>query len=268
MDISDTTFIIPVRIESADRYRNLRLSVGYLLRNTNSKIIVMESDEEQYVPKILENIVAQFPNRLLYVFDQTEEKLFHRTKILNHMLSLCETPIVVNYDCDVLLPTSSYFAAAEMCRKGYDLVYPFAFGDGVQLRVELKPRDLTDFENTQDLSILSGFDWRAEYGFCQFFKKESYINGFAENECFKSYGPEDVERYKRWVKLGYNVGRVNDRVYHLEHSRSENSNSSNPFMRENEALLDQILNIKTKEELSDYYSNQGYYKDFLGKLRK
>ena len=264
IDISDVTFIIPVRIESSDRSRNLTLSVGYLLNNTNAEIIIMESDEEQRVPKIIEDLVksnTSFSKRIKYLFDSTKEKLFHRTRLLNVMLLESKTPIVVNYDCDILLPLSSYEQAARMCREGFDLIYPFSFGDGAQARVLLNSSDVTDFTKSYDLKTLKSFPWRAEYGFCQFFKRQSYLSGFMENENFMAYGPEDSERANRWVTLGFKVGRVDNLVYHLEHARTENSAPSNPFMKSNEDLY-RLLRSMNAVDLRNYYENQEYYKNY------
>ena len=42
-------------------------------------------------------------------------------------------------------------------------------------------------------------------------------------------GTEDEEKYYRFPKLGYNLGRVIDWVYHLEHSRGDDSERTNIF---------------------------------------
>lgn len=265
IDLQDVTFIIPVRIESHDRFRNVFLCCAYLLQSTNAKIIIKESNSISIVSNVIEklNNFGCDTERLKYLYEKTDETMFHRTRLLNEMLVASETPIVVNYDCDILLPLHSYEQAANMCKNGYDLVYPYGFGDDVQFRMLLNEQEdvqnliLSDF----DLKMAKGFLWRAEYGFCQFFKKESYLNGFMENENFLAYGPEDVERALRWMKLGYNVGRVEAKVYHMEHSRTENSNSSNPFMKSNEELFEKLKRM-SKDELVEYYKNQSYLKKY------
>ena len=42
--IENTTFIVPLRIESEDRLRNVIVSTCYLLDNTDCKIIIQEVD--------------------------------------------------------------------------------------------------------------------------------------------------------------------------------------------------------------------------------
>ena len=44
-DLTKTTFIIPLRIETADRMRNIITILIYLTRNFDTKIIVKEVDE-------------------------------------------------------------------------------------------------------------------------------------------------------------------------------------------------------------------------------
>jgi predicted glycosyltransferase involved in capsule biosynthesis len=266
INLEDVTFIIPVRIESNDRFRNLFLCCLYLLQLTNAKIIIKESDSISIVPDVIKKInsFGCQTERIKYLYEKTTEKLFHRTRLLNEMLIETETPIVVNYDCDVLLPIDSYEKAAIKCRNDCDLVYPYSFGDNVQIRMLLNEQeDVRNFILSNfDLKIVKGFLWRAEYGFCQFFKRESYIKGFMENENFLAYGPEDVERALRWAKLGYNVGRIEGKVYHMEHVRTENSSPSNPYMKANEELFEKLKTM-SKEELVNYYKIQSYLKKYF-----
>lgn len=259
IDLKNTTFIIPVRIESQDRYRNLHLSLLYLTTHLDTNIIVCESDVTRLVPDVLE----QIPNnsQIKYLHHFTNDKLFHRTKLLNEMLVESKTDIVVNYDCDVVLPLNSYIKAVELCAVEYDLMYPFSFGDNAQCKVALDQQSIENFKNNFDLEALPGVMGRAEYGFCQFFKRQSYIDGFMENENFMAYGPEDYERAYRWHKLGYKVGRINGMVYHFEHSRTPNSSTDNPFMKTNDNLFDK-LKAMGREETEEYYQTQQYYQHY------
>ena len=77
--------------------------------------------------------------------------------------------------------------------------------------------------------------------------------------------PDDKERLHRFTTLGYKVGRVENYVYHLEHSRGANSwpNSAtgNPHMQSNQALW-QYLEKLNADELRSYYNNQKYLKKY------
>ena len=46
VDLSNATFIMPLRIESQDRLRNVVLSLTYLLSNFKTNVIIEEVDTE------------------------------------------------------------------------------------------------------------------------------------------------------------------------------------------------------------------------------
>ena len=66
------------------------------------------------------------------------------------------------------------------------------------------------------------------------------------NENFHAWGPEDSELYYRLNILGNKVGRVNDYVYHLEHSRTNDSWFTNPLWKENFMLWNWIRDHRVK----------------------
>jgi hypothetical protein len=82
-----------------------------------------------------------------------------------------------------------------------------------------------------------------------------------ENENFISWSPEDKERFFRFNKLGYKVGRICDYVYHLEHSRGHNSSFNNPYLQKNFELWSYLEKLD-KRKLKNYYSNQKYLKKY------
>jgi hypothetical protein len=82
-----------------------------------------------------------------------------------------------------------------------------------------------------------------------------------ENENFVAYAPEDKERFYRFTTLGYNVGRINDYVYHLEHKRGPNSWFSNPHMNQNNDEWEKVQSMSV-EELKNYYLQQSYLKKY------
>ena len=95
---------------------------------------------------------------------------------------------------------------------------------------------------------------------------EKYIEGGLENENFIAYGYEDNERYHRFNKLGYKVGRYDGNVYHMEHERTPNSWFTNPYIENNKNLYEMILKFDT-QELSDYYQKQEYLKTQKAKVK-
>ena len=144
-DLTKTTFIIPLRCESADRIRNITTTLIYLLRNFDTQIIIKEHDYEsifieQVVPMLEEVLSLKQLENIHHIFEKADGKVFHRTKLLNDMLMLVETPVVCNYDADILLPMNSYILAQNTIVQGYQanpekqpeeikVVYPYGYGD-------------------------------------------------------------------------------------------------------------------------------------------
>ena len=132
-DLKNSTFIIPIRIESADRMRNIITVVSYLLENFDTKVIVKEVDTEpvfknEVLPQITEFLEDSIDN-LTYIFEHSDDSVFYRMKIINEMINVSSTEVVVNYDCDVLLKPETCVRAVNMIENGYDIVYPYGFGD-------------------------------------------------------------------------------------------------------------------------------------------
>lgn len=266
-DLSEATFIIPIRIESSDRLRNVITTTAFLLENFDTNIIVKEVDsesifKEQALPIL--NDILDVDINVNHIFDKSNEPLFHRQKVLNEMIMEANTRIVVNYDCDVLLPLDSYYEAYQsIINHTYDVIYPY--GQGMyQKQVHATDEIVSQFLETSDFNYLDNHSklHTSDFGWVQFFNRQVYIDGGMENENFKAYAPEDKERFYRFTTLNYNVGRINDYVYHLEHSRGENSWFNNPYMVSNMEEWEKIQTMN-KEQLIDYYSQQEYLKKYV-----
>ena len=204
VDLKDTTFIIPVKIESHDRMRNVITILCFLLDNFDTKVILKEVDTQsvfksEVLPQI-EGYVEDSIQNLTHVFEQSDDPVFYRMRYLNEMLAMCDTKVVANYDCDVLLPTSSYLMSQEMVLNGCDLVYPYGQGEW-QKQIFADDEMVSDFlSNDCDFKILETnmnlYD--AQFGHVQFFDRDSYMKGGMENENFRGSSPEDKERYYRF----------------------------------------------------------------------
>jgi len=271
IDLSKATFIIPIRIESADRMRNVITNLIFLLENFNTSIIIKEVDIESiFNSSILPQLQEYFDDlsNLIHVFEKSEDPVFYRMKILNEMIALTDTDIIINSDCDVLLPVESYINAYELIlSKNADVVYPYGNGN-YQKQVFVDDELVSEFlSNDCDFNILEKKSkvWTSDFGWIQFFNRRVYVEGGMENENFKGSSPEDKERFFRFTTLGYNVVRLDKFIYHLEHSRGRNSwpNSyhGNPHMQNN-ILLWENLQKMDKEQLVNYYSNQDYLKKY------
>tara|TARA_Y100000766_G_C18828924_1_gene567009 strand:+ start:44 stop:913 length:870 start_codon:yes stop_codon:yes gene_type:complete len=279
-DLTKTTFIIPLRIETDDRMRNIITTLIYLTRNFNTKIIVKEVDKEsvyerEVIPLLKQALEPEMLTCIHHIFEQSDDFTFHRTKILNDMLWMVDTPVVANYDSDILLPLESYINATNMISKGWvhpdaegskpvKVIYPYGYGD-YQFQCHVGDNEVTNFINSGfNFEYFNGHmrQWDAKYGFCQFFDTEEYKKLGGENENFVAYGYEDDERHFRFNLLS-SVGRIHEYVYHLEHGRTKNSWFNNPHCEDNKKLWE-TLKVKGKESLTKYYQEIDYIKERNG----
>lgn len=267
VSLKEATFVIPLRIETDDRMRNIITTLIYILKNFDTTVIVKEFDSksifrESVVPQIKQVLNENELKNLIHIFEQTEEYIFHRTRLINDMVVMCKTPIVINYDSDIILPKHVYKKSVDIILESdsVKVVYPYGFGN-YQYQVYADDDQVSNFIN-------SGFDfnsftntrvWDAKYGFCQFFDREEYIKLGMENENFISYGYEDDERYNRFEKLS-NIKRIDEIIYHLEHKRTSNSWFTNPYIEDNKKLFEYLCEISS-DQMLEYYSNQTYMKN-------
>ena len=271
-DLKEATFIIPVRIESEDRMRNVLTSIVFLLENFDTNIIIKEVDttsvfKEDILPQL--NEFYDDLSSLKHVFEKSDDPVFYRMHILNEMLAMTTTKVVVNCDCDILLPIESYLESYRMIMDGEaDVVYPYGNGNW-QKQVFANDELVSEFLNSDcDFSILESKSniWSSDFGWIQFFDRDIYFEGGMENENFRGSSPEDKERYFRFTTLGYRVARIDNFIYHLEHSRGNNSwpvsAQGNPYMRENIQLWESLQKMNI-DQLKTYYSNQKYLKKCL-----
>lgn len=259
----DLTFIIPIRIETEDRLRNVISSVSYLLKHVPAKILVKEVSPKatfkfRAFPEISKYVDT---SNLEYLFEETSDPFFCKSKVLNDLIVAANTKVVANYDADCILPVSSYYKAYELIDEGRaDVVYPYQCGIH-QWRTEYPPEVYERFVNSLDVSVL---DQRkvihnSTIGWSQFVDRQIYIDSYMMNENFISWGCEDDEFYYRMSVLGRRIGRINDYVYHLEHSRTPNSWFNNPNFNNNFQLWNMIKTFD-RTQLINYYENQDYLK--------
>ena len=80
-DLTKATFIIPIRIESSDRLRNVITTTAFLLENFDTNILIKEVDSESVFKRdalpILNDILDVDIN-IKHIFEKSEDSLFHR----------------------------------------------------------------------------------------------------------------------------------------------------------------------------------------------
>lgn len=279
MNTKDMTAIIPLRVDSKDRARNIIASTEFLLKYYDCNIIIKEVDVEQ-------KIHPPSNPRLKYVFEKTDTgDFFHRTKILNDMLFMVETDYTINYDCDMLIGKSTMNKVIQLLNNGYDLVYPYSKGK-IFIPLAVNEQHINKFLNDPDNIYLEnllekhdksctiegdglecfnniglGKIWTS--GGMQFFKTSSYKSGYGENELFIDWGPEDQERLYRFYLLGYKVGWIESGcTCHMDHIKTETTQHTNKYNIRNHNLWDKIIKeIKTKEDMLKYMNSLEYVKE-------
>ena len=242
IDLSDVTFIIPLRIDSVERFHNLTYLINYFERNLITNVILLESDAERKINFKSNSTSINFD----YLFVKDESPFFHRTKLLNIMISRSQTPYVANYDCDVLLPLQAYERSYALLRE-HDFVYPFN-GLFLDIPPAIKAKLFSNEISICDINISEcGILGKDSVGGAIFAKRASYIESGLENERFIAYGFEDQERISRWITLGYRIVRLDNPLYHMCHPRGINSRSENPYFNNNIAEFEKVRRLSADE---------------------
>lgn len=247
IDLTDVTFTIPVKFDHQHRIENLELTVQFLQKHFDTNIMVMEMDNTPHF--------QGFANRVDYVFEQNPSNKFERTRMLNKMAIRSKTPIIANWDADVLIDPDQILKAVQAIREKKAVgVYPY---DGRFYRASrgnyaptLKSLDLfllkcLPYPKIQDEQI--------SVGGAILWDKQSFIEGGMENQNMISYGPEDYERFERFKKLGYKLARVKGPLYHIDHYVGPDSSDRHSDFKNNEKEYFKIKSM-SQEELKQYVS--------------
>lgn len=219
-DLTDMTFLIPLRIDSIVRLENMLMSIRFLLRNFDTNITVLQvaAYENGIVPLLLDK-------KIKYRFIEDYDMVFYRTKYLNIMTRDADTKYVGIWDTDVVIPKEQIADAVQKLRQGYDIAYPYDghFYDTTSIIREqfLKSGNIKLLKiNQSKMGLIYGPQMK---GGAMFVNREAYIAAGMENEKFYGWGPEDFERYERWKILDYSIYQAEGSLYHLTHSRGSNS---------------------------------------------
>lgn len=219
MDLHDIcTFVIPFRIDSKERLRNLRCVLDWL-KPLNATIILLEADKQ---PKTNGLFVD---TNVKYIFVEDANPIFHRTHYINQMIGMVSTEIVAVLDADVIVKHSRIYEAIHSITDykrtisfPYDSRFVYFSEDETQKFVD--DMDLEWFEQ-QELPLLMS---RPSCGGIYLAHKERFLALGGENEKFLGWGPEDAERLRRVTIMEGGVSWTpTGRAYHLSHPRHENS---------------------------------------------
>ncbi len=255
-DLTDVTFLIPVRIESEDRKKCLTIVLDYLTKYFNTKVIVLEEGSGSIFPSIKK---PEWEPYLKYIYQKSVSPLFHKTLNLNVMVKASTTPIIAALDSDCLFYPEQYINAAKKIREGIlDFCYPFN-SPMYNITKELR----TIIEGSLDLTTIhKSITPKTKLippGGCFFMNKAKFIEGGMENQRMISYGPEDTERRDRMMILGYKVGDTIGQLFHIDHDRTTNSNDHNPLFSKNKEEYDKVR-FMSQPQLKTYISTWEWLK--------
>jgi hypothetical protein len=219
-DLTDFTFLMPLRIDSEYRKENADTSIGFILRHFETTFIVVEGDTDRsYYPDFK-------ASNFRYEFMEDKNEFFHKTKYINRLITLADTQYIAVWDADAIVPPEQVSESVELLRKG-DAIMSIPY-DG---RVFVCDKYLSDlFKQDPKIEILLKLAPALPlmYGFHStggafLANRVKYLNAGGENENFFGWGPEDVERVKRMEILNYKVHLADGPMFHLWHPKGKTS---------------------------------------------
>lgn len=243
-NLKDVTFTIPVRYDTDDRVENVTLIVDYINHHFDTNIIVLEEDKEQKF--------SFLKDKVDYRFVKCDDPNLHRTKCLNDMAKMANTPIISNYDTDVLFKVQNYIGAANLIREGKaEMVFPY---EGPFMECARTPY----FARIRESLSVDGIEKEELHcnhpnsvGGCIFWNKSTFMRIGMENQNFKSWGWEDNERIARATKLGVSMKRTSGILYHMSHKRLADSMPNNAHYNNNQREFNKV-NAMNKQQLENY----------------
>ena len=222
---SDISFVIPAKIDSPERSRNLDLAIAFIMQHFESPVFVQEAGEKRrYFPKTSGKLFQ-------YQFVEDRQQGFNHTKCLNLLYEQVTTPIMAIWDTDAIVPPKQLIETANQIRKGKAVMgLPY---DGSMCFVT--ENLTTNYEQTMNLKTLTDkksqlrkMNGRLSVGGAILVDRVKYMLAGGDNEYFTDWGPEDLERVKRMeILYGKPIYRHKGYLYHLWHPRG-NSQYNDP----------------------------------------
>jgi hypothetical protein len=217
---TDLRVLIPCRIDSPERKENTSCITRFLIKAGVGNISILESGiKQEYFPDPdLQFIHAQF--------NEDHDAAFPKTKLINFLLRNTRASIVAVWDTDVIVAAGQIHESCWAVKKGEAFMsIPY---DG---RVFVCDKELSDlFRTKPDIRLLEKaapalplMYGHLSTGGAFFVNRKDYLEFGGENEKFRGWGPEDIERVKRVEISGRKVHFAAGPMYHLWHPRGKTS---------------------------------------------
>lgn len=244
-DLKDVSFLIPIRVDSNERFENIHWIIEFIKEYFTTTIIVLEADKDEFVQSLL-------IDKKLFIKDH--DPIFHRTRYLNQMIRHSTTNFIAVWDADVLTNSKQIIEAVTILRKEKtEVVFPY---DGHFYEVPHIIRNI--YKEKKDFNILEKnwekfllYYWTHFFGGAFIINRKAYIDSGMENENFYGWGPEDEERVKRWEILGYKIERTNGPMFHFDHPRKNSWFASKELQIQNRKELIKVCQMN-RNQLSSY----------------
>lgn len=244
LNLSQTTFVVPIKLESHEQGNHLQLCLEYLLNNLNTTVILHEEDQKSRAPKYIPDELLR---RCRYHYSAPKTPDFHWARIINDMIRHVETPVVAIYESDVLLPPTNYLESQErILTDQQDMVISF---DGRVLDIpaefhpEIRGTYCLDGVPLEHCRVRDG----GAVGGCVFVNKRRYSEAGLENENCRGRGVGAEERVQRVARLGYRVTRIESGpVFRLGNSGTSEA-SDNYCVSSDRIELERIENFQNGE---------------------
>lgn len=247
IDLKDVTINIPFFWDSEDRVENLHFLVDYLTHHFDTNIIIKEVGKQ--------SVLAGMPwlSGCEYVYEHSDDPIFHRTKVLNDLCRLSKTKVIANHDVDCILPIDAYVLSVKCIMEDKsDIVYGYN-GKFMECNRDRLPilRDTMDFYSVNDSELNCLHP--TSVGGIIFENREKFIKSGMENEKIIGWSFDDNCRAVRFEKLGLRVNRSSNYLLHVNHWRGDNSGPSNPYYQQNMQEYIKVNNM-SKDQLTSYVS--------------
>jgi glycosyltransferase involved in cell wall biosynthesis/predicted glycosyltransferase involved in capsule biosynthesis len=209
LDLTDATFLIPLRVDSGERLRNVIALCEWLTKTFNTQIFVGNTDPEK--------IRTLFPASVeIKKVDDDSRYPFHATRVFNTLARHVTTPVVIQCDADVFVPPDQLMLAVQQVVNNPNAaVYPFTYSNPIPTS------DTNEFlSHTVTSTTRSGYptSFGDPVGGCVVRNTEGFFASGMDNEHFIGWTSEDKERMERLTRLGYEISRIEGPLFHLEHT--------------------------------------------------
>jgi predicted glycosyltransferase involved in capsule biosynthesis len=191
--------------------------IRFLKEFENINIIVLEADVKPVV-KDMDGVTR--------IFIEDHNPLFHKNKYIKMLFDNSTTKFVGIWDCDVIVSKRMIEDAMNQLRSdNADMSIPYnglfcnVTGQLLEAFIQSGNVDLL-LENQSETGAVIA---RHSCGGAFIVNRDKHFEAGGENLKFTSWGPEDLERYKRWEICDMRVHRGSEPMFHLHHQRSTNS---------------------------------------------